>query len=288
MENFKKVTLIFVTYFSKKKLLEFLKNTPKDINIIVIDNSKDKSLEALKKKFKKLEIIFGNNQGYGASINYASKKVKTKYFFAVQVDVEGINKHSLNKFIYYAEKLNDKFSFLGPRFIDAPKKGHIQSDNTKELQKIFCVHGSAMFFNKKNFDKISGFDEKFFLYWEERDLAKKFEKINLYCYQINCINVKHFKGSSVILHNDSDNLINLYNWHFIWSKFYFFKKHYGLLISLLSFIPVIIRIHYRIILYTIINNKKKQKKYFIRWDGLKKSILNKNSSMRIELVEKIK
>ena len=89
------------------------------------------------------------------------------------------------------------------------------------------MHGSALFFSKKNFDKISGFDDKFFLYWEERDLAKKFEKIDLYCYQINCINVKHLKGSSVILNYDNDNLINLYNWHFIWSKFYFFKKHYG-------------------------------------------------------------
>ena len=74
MENFKKITLIFVTYFSKKKLFEFLKDIPKDINIIVIDNSKDKSLEELKKEFKNLEIIFGKNQGYGASINYASKK----------------------------------------------------------------------------------------------------------------------------------------------------------------------------------------------------------------------
>ena len=83
-----------------KKLFEFLKDIPKDINIIVIDNSKDKSLEELKKEFKNLEIIFGKNQGYGASINYASKKVKTKYFFAIQVDVEGINKSSLiNLFI---------------------------------------------------------------------------------------------------------------------------------------------------------------------------------------------
>ena len=39
------------------------------------------------------------NLGYGSSVNYAVKKVKTNYFLAVQCDVEGINKKSLETFL---------------------------------------------------------------------------------------------------------------------------------------------------------------------------------------------
>ena len=82
-----------------------------------------------------------------------------------------------------------------------------------------------MFFNKDNFDKLNGFDENIFLYFEENDFCKRSYKINKN-YQINNIKVTHDVGTSVYTQNEKEkiNQINLRTWHFIWSKFYYYKK----------------------------------------------------------------
>ena len=79
------------------------------------------SLKKLFSNQKNIKIFYKKNDGYGASINYAVKKIKTEYFFVVQPDVKGINKNSLITFYNYAKKLNDKFSVIGPHFRKAPK-----------------------------------------------------------------------------------------------------------------------------------------------------------------------
>ena len=78
----------------------------------------------------------------------------------------------------------------------------------------------------------------------------------------------------------SDKISNILNWHFIWSKFYFNKKKYGKLISLLIFLPIIVRIIFKIYLNKIIKNEKEFKKYKIRYDGLINSIKGCKSRLR--------
>ena len=67
----------------------------------------------------------------------------------VQPDVTGINKSALIKFYNYAKKINDKFSVMGPHFLDAPKKGHYQTSLTHKIMKIHNVHGSTIFLIRK-------------------------------------------------------------------------------------------------------------------------------------------
>ena len=284
------ITVIIVTYKSQNKVLNFTKKIPEKFPIIIIDNSKDYVLKKKMRKRNNIKVYLRKkNLGYGSSVNYAVKKVKTNYFLAVQCDVEGINEKSLKTFSYYAKLLNDRFSMIGPRFVDAPVKGHIQTNKKYDYKKIFCVHGSTLFINKKNFNKINGFDENYFLYWEERDLAKKFDKIGLHCYQINKIFVKHKKGKSVYtkLNQENINLNHLYSWHFIWSKYYFFKKNFGQFFSALYFTPIILRILMRLLITSLFSNTKKKQKYFIRWHGLKTSIFGGKSYMRLNNIESI-
>ena len=44
-----------------------------------------------------------------------------------------------------------------------------------------------MFFNKKTFNKINGFDKNIFLYWEETDYTKRAKKIGYKAYQLNLL-----------------------------------------------------------------------------------------------------
>ena len=114
---------------------------------MIVDNSNDIGLIKNFRRKKNVKIFFKKNLGYGSSINFASKRVKTPYFFVVQPDVTGINKSALIKFYNYAKKINDKFSVMGPHFLDAPKKGHYQTSLTHKIMKIHNVHGSTIFFN---------------------------------------------------------------------------------------------------------------------------------------------
>ena len=279
----KKITIILVSYKSSKKLINFIKHAPSLSNILIIDNSYDYNLKKIFKSKKNVKIYFKKNEGYGSSINYAAKIIKTPYFLVVQPDVKGINKQSLLSFYQNAKKLKDQFSVIGPHFVNASKTGHYQTNLKYDIKKIHNVHGSTMFFNKKIFNKIKGFDKNIFLYWEETDYTKRAKKNGYIAYQLNLVKVFHAKGKAVETKNikETRELENLYIWHFIWSKFYYFKKHYGKIFSLLYFTPIFIRIFFRISIYKITNNNKLFK-YKCRWDGLKNSISGNKSSMRLD------
>ncbi len=280
------ISIVLISYNSTKKLIEFIKKIPRQTPILIIDNSKDFKLRKIFKKNKNISIYFKKNEGYGASINYAVKKIKTEYFFVIQPDVKGITKNSLVTFYNYAKKLNDKFSVIGPHFRKAPKSGHYQTNLKYDIKQIRNVHGSTIFFNKKVFIKNNGFDSNIFLYWEETDYTKRALKNGFFAYQLNKVKVFHQKGKAVNVKNNQEEqkLIYLYSWHFIWSKFYFFKKHYGKVLALIYFFPILLRIIFRISYYKITKNNKFLK-YYYRWNGALSSILNKKSHMRLNNIK---
>tara|TARA_B110000483_G_scaffold104160_1_gene127034 strand:+ start:502 stop:1347 length:846 start_codon:yes stop_codon:yes gene_type:complete len=277
------VTVIILTHKSKKLVLDFIKNLYKKFKIIIIDNSNDVSLKSIiYNNYPGIDIQLIPNNGYGNQANYGSKMVKTKYFLISNPDLTGINEAALLNFVSAAKKLDNKFSTLGPRFINANPKSHKQSINDNIITEMKFISGACMFFNKNNFDNLNGFDKNIFLYFEENDFCKRSHKINKN-YQINNVCVEHDIGTSVEIKNyvDKINQANFRTWHFIWSKFYYFKKHYGFFFAIIYFIPIIIRINYRIFLYKFKNDNINLDKYKARRSGLYTSILGQKSSHRI-------
>ena len=121
--------------------------------------------------------------------------------------------------------------------------------------------------NKKKFKEIGGWDKKIFLFFEETDYCYRAKKKELFCYQINSIKTQTIDTTVKIKDKKiKENWQSLLRWHFIWSKFYISKKRYGFFITLLLFIPIILRIFFRLSLYKITKNKKKLKKYQFRYN----------------------
>ena len=277
------VTVIIIGHKSKNLILNYIKPIHEKFRIIIIDNSNDYDLtNIIKINYPNILIKNVENDGYGAAINYGSKLVKTKYFLISNPDLTGINEDNLNKFIQVAKKLNDKFSTLGPRYEHANPKTLIQSNEQIEVSEFKVISGACMFFNKKNFETIGGFDENFFMYFEENDFCLRSFKIYKN-YQINSIKVYHNAGNSVSYDNIEEKELHEHfrTWHFMWSKFYFFKKRYTLLIAFLIFLPIIFRLIIRIIFHTFFGNKKQLKKYRSRWSGLFNSIVGNKSKLRV-------
>ena len=86
-------------------------------------------------------------------------------------------------------------------------------------------------------------------------------------------------------HNQSINLeMELSrNWHWMWSTFYFNKKHHGYFIALIKILGKFFSSVIKMIYYSLIFNKRMRKIYFQRFSGLFNSISGKKSWYRPQI-----
>ena len=136
-----------------------------------------------------------------------------------------------------------------------------------------------MFFNMKNLKKSNFFDDNFFLYLEEIDLCKRVRLMDAKIFIDPSIKVEHSGGSSHVSEiNKSMELSR--NWHWMWSSFYFNKKHYGYLSALIKIFPKFFSSLFKFIFYLIIFKKNKSDIYKHRLLGIINSVLLKKSWYR--------
>ena len=118
------------------------------------------------------------------------------------------------------------------------------------------------------------------MYFEETEYCYRAKKKGYNSYQINKSKVKTIGRSIEKEISKNENFNNLLIWHFIWSKFHFNQKKYGKFLSVMIFIPIFIRINFKILFYKILRNENMLNKYKFRLDGLVNSIQGKKSSLR--------
>ena len=273
------ITIVLISFKSRNKIKKFIKNVSKKFRIIIIENSYDYKLKDEIKSADNVSIFLKDNIGYGRAANFAKSKVSTKYFLLCNPDLENINDNAIEIFYSIAENLYPNFLSLGPSFKDKDKNKKLNYIKKKKIS------GACMFLSTLSFNKLGGFDENIFLYFEEDDLCKRGNNLRLFSYQLNNLIIQHEIGTSSSNINEIEKrkIKELTLWHFIWSKFYFFKKHYGNIFAIIYFIPVMFRILFKIFLTKLMSDEEKNKKYRIRLSGLISSILGKKSYKRINL-----
>ena len=87
MKNISKdLKIIIVTYKSDTIIHKTLKNL-KSFKVIVIENSSNYYFKKnIEKKYKNVKcFISGKNMGYGRAINFALKRVKSKYYLILNL-----------------------------------------------------------------------------------------------------------------------------------------------------------------------------------------------------------
>ena len=160
-----------------------------------------------------------------------------------------------------------------------------QSFNHVKPFKVKSVDGYAMLLNLKKLKKINNFnffDENFFLYLENEDLCKRLIDQDENIYIVPKSKINHLGGKAVDPKYKNE-IEYLRNWHWMWSKFYFNKKHYGYLIAVLKVFKNLISAKIKFIFYLVTLNKFKRKIYQMRLLGLISSIMGKNSYYRPQI-----
>ncbi len=276
--GFDKITVVINTFHSEERINKCLDSVPKNLEVIIIENSSNTKFKSeVEKKYSNVTcFLAGENLGYAKGNNLGLSKVKTQFALILNPDAK-IEKGTINNFLISADLIKD-FSIIGPAIQDEFNSSE-ENLPKQDLFQVDYLKGFAMFLNLEEFKEIGFFDENFFIYLEEIDLCRRLKKEKKKIYLDKKIKISHLGGSS---HNkviDYEMELSR-NWHWMWSKFYFNKKHYGLTYSLLSVSGNFISSLLKTIFYTFIFNKKKRKIYFQRFSGLTNSIIGKKSWYR--------
>ena len=277
-----KITVVINTFYSEDKIDNCLSSIDKNLKIIIVENSKNLELKNfLEKKYKNVKcILSGENLGYAKGNNLGLSQVNSEYALVLNPDAQ-LEPDTIKNFLISAEKENN-FSIIWPAKQDEYKDENL-SDKSGNLFQVDVVKGFAMFLNLKQFEDIGFFDENFFIYLEEIDLCKRLKKKNKKIYLDKNIKIRHLGGSS---HNPAINyeMELSRNWHWMWSTFYFNKKHYGFLFSLLKISGKFFSSILKILFYSLIFNKKKRQIYYQRFSGIYNSIIGKKSWYRPKII----
>ena len=197
--------------------------------IIIIDNaSTDHSLSAIKDINLPIRLIKNNkNIGFAAACNQGARYSKSKYLLFLNPDTK-LSKDSLVKSINFMEDpSNKKIGILGVQLIGEegqilrtccriPNLGHFLSKilglnvifphvfkthyltdwNHEDSRVVDHVMGSFYLVRRFLFEKLDGFDERFFVYLEDLDFSFRAKKIGYSCYYLSTTKVYHKGGGS--------------------------------------------------------------------------------------------
>ena len=244
------ISVIVVNWNTKdllKKCLDSVYRTIDNliIEVIVVDNaSTDGSLAMLENDFP-LAIKINNqeNKGFGAANNQALAVMQGKYTLLLNTDTI-LQPQTVNKLWDFCEA-NDKAAIVCGQLlnIDGTKQNSIASfpslltlaANTSLLEYLFPQYypskryeysapievdsaiGACIMIRKKALDETGFFDERYFFFFEETDLAYTMRLQGWKIYQVPDALVFHLQGQSVG-HNINSRI------EFYRSRYQFLKK----------------------------------------------------------------
>ena len=269
------ITFIIVSFKSENVIHSCLNSLPKISKKIVIENSRNTKLkEELESKYDNIEVLINHNIGMGASNNIGILRSKTQFVYILNPDT---------KLIEAADKIID-FAILSPLCSDSRFPNYKiykkKSNLNNNIIEVDTIDGFSMLINKSKFNN-SFFDENIFLYLENDDICLRARKNNQKIYIVKNSLIDHLGASSSNI-KDSYEFDLLRNWHWMWSKFYYNKKHSGFLLSTIKIFPNFLSAIIKYIFYLLLFKNQKRKIYKMRLLGIINAFIGKKSFYRID------
>ncbi|RCJ25028.1 glycosyltransferase [Nostoc sp. ATCC 43529] len=247
------VSIILVNYNGAEILPDCLNSIQKFIDlpsyeIIVVDNaSSDGSVELIAEKFPDVQLIRETqNRGFGAGNNAGAKVASGEFLFLLNTDT--IITHNILPHLIDLMQADSQVGIIGPKLLNpdgslqisvSPALGikgeyqarqmHLDYLNNSErnlieqqfqqIQEVDIVVGAAFFIRSSLFQKLNGFDENFFMYFEESDLCQRAQYEGYKIIYTPDVSLIHLQGYSI------QKAVNAMAIEYRRSQIYYYQKH---------------------------------------------------------------
>ena len=247
------VSIILVNYNGAGVIVDCLSSLRRWIDsisyeVIVVDNaSTDGSPELVTQYFPEVLLIKQTeNCGFGAGNNVGAKLAKGKFLFLLNTDTFLIS-DILPQLIDTMQN-NPTIGIIGPKLLNpdgslqisvAPaisirgeyralqqarehhqlQKQDVVNQKLQQLQVVDIVVGAAFFIRKSLFERLGGFDERFFMYFEESDLCQRARDAGWQIVYHPQISLVHLKGQA------AQQIFNRILVEYRRSQVFYYQKH---------------------------------------------------------------
>lgn len=222
-----KLSVITVTFNNEESISDYLsslnKALPQEAEVIIVDNnSSDKTVDNIQ-SFSKVILIQNNqNLGFAKGCNIGAKKARGEYLFFLNPDTLILD-DAVNKLLNYMEN-HSGIGIVAPKIYHSDRR--IVQESVRKLPTLWgaikeyifnqknsftqyvpkttgpasveSVYGAAMLIKRDVFKKLNGFDEKYFLYYEDLDLCKRVDRLGLKIIYYPGAEIQHQVGKSTV------------------------------------------------------------------------------------------
>ncbi|MEH2235899.1 glycosyltransferase family 2 protein [Nostoc sp.] len=247
------VSVILVNYNGAEILPDCLKSIQKFIDvptyeIILVDNaSSDGSVELVAENYPQIRLVKQKeNRGFGAGNNAGAKLASGEFLFLLNTDT--VLTSNIFPHLIKLMEADPQVGIIGPKLLNSdgslqisisPALGiqgeyqarqihqayqNISQQNLieqkfQEIQEVDIVVGAAFFIRSILFDELGGFDENFFMYFEESDLCQRAQNQGYKIIYTPHVSLIHLKGYSI------QKAANTMAIEYRRSQIYYYQKH---------------------------------------------------------------
>jgi GT2 family glycosyltransferase len=249
-------TIVIISYNSRELLRDCLLSIQSEPwnQVIVVDNaSSDGSVEMLRQEFPWVKLtLCPKNDGYGAAANLAIRSCSSKYVLLLNSDtvVKPGTVQALSKYL----DRHPQVAIAGPQLVNpdgtsqtscfafptplqtllretslsrlirhASQFTYVNSkdESGNSTDRVPWVLGAVLAIRRDAFEAVGGFDESFFMYFEEVDLCYRLDQAGWQTHFVPDASVIHVGGAST-KRQRAAMLQQLYK-----SLCHFYQQHYS-------------------------------------------------------------
>lgn len=199
------------------------------VHVVVVDNASGDGIgEFLQSKYPMVECItLAENIGFGGASNYGLRAVGARYHFILNPDTYFYPGSQTLKKLFAFMEANPRIGLIGPKILypdgslqyscyrfptfwqplysrtrwGMRGEGKIINDHAhmkdfthERTQPVDWLMGSALFVRAGSLDAVGLFDDRFFMYYEDADLCRRFWELTIPVYYVHNIVIAHTHG----------------------------------------------------------------------------------------------
>lgn len=275
--------IIIVNWNSDKLLLECVKSIENAINylfklnklIIVDNNSQDSSLSGIEDLDLPLSVIRNKvNLGFSKACNQGAKNSEADFILFLNPDTKLFNNSLSEPILFLSKEENKNVGIVGVQLKDEfgnisrncarfptpynliyaslgldkifpkifPPHFMVEWDH-KESRFVDQVMGSFFFVRRSLFNQLQGYDERFFVYYEDLDFSYRASKLGYKSYYLASAQIYH-KGGGTSENVKANRLAYVLHSKLLYSKKHFSFLSYFLILFVTLLIEPFVRIFY--------------------------------------------